>query len=349
MKKIGITTFYNAINYGAFLQCFALQELLNDKYDAFIIDHKNEKISGHYNLIKTKNIKSIIRSIIFFKKNYLKRKNFNKCIKKYLKFGSIDDKYDSVIAGSDQIWNIKLTGGIDQVFTLKEFKETKKISYASSIGQEELIQENKDIYKGIVDEIDYVSVREESAQKELNKISAKKIKVNIDPTLTLTKEVWDKYTTKNKIKDDYIFSYFVGATNENYNVLNSFSEKMGMKVISYSENPKEKNIIKKCYEDNPFEFITKIKNAKYVFTSSFHGTVFSIIFNKEFICMLPKTKANRIIDLLEKLGLQNRAIKTIDDLNKIDLNKKIDYKKVNKKLDELRKDSIDWLIDKIEK
>lgn len=343
MKKIGITTFYKAYNYGAFLQTFALQKVLENKYDVSNIEYTCKKIENDYKLIKIHNFKKFVKSILFIYKNSKRRQKFNECIKEYIKLNNIDKKYDCVIAGSDQIWNIKLTGGYDKVYSLEYFTNVKKISYASSVGDETLIQKNKKEYKKILDNIEVVSVREESAKKELEKITDKNIKVNLDPTLLLTREEWDKYTIDKDINEPYIFSYFVGVTQENYEALELLTNKLGMKTISYSENPKEKNIIKKCFTDNPFEFISKIKYSNLAFVSSFHGTVFAIMFNKEFYVMPPKDKGNRIINLLNKLGLNDRIIESKEDINKIDFNNKIDYKSVNKKLDELRRDSLEWL------
>lgn len=343
MKKIGITTFYRAYNYGAFLQTFGLQKALENKYKVTNIDYTCDKIKNDYKLIKTTNIKKMVKSLIFLSKNIKRKNKFNKCIKEHIKLSNINDEYDCVIAGSDQIWNIKLTGGYDTIYSLEYFKDIKKISYASSVGDESLIHKNEDEYKKIMNNVDIISVREESAKKELEKLTDKKIKVNLDPTLLLTKEEWDKYTVNKDIDEPYIFSYFVGVTQENYDTLDLLTNRLGMKTISYSENPKEKNIIKKCFTDDPFEFISKIKYADLAFVSSFHGTVFSIIFNKEFYVMPPKDKGNRIINLLNKLGLSDRIITSKEDIDKIDINNKIDYKIVNKKLDELRKDSLEWL------
>lgn len=343
MKKVGITTFYKAYNYGAFLQTFALQKALEDKFDVTNINYTCEKIKKDYNLIKTNNIKKIIKSIMFLPQNIKRKYKFNKCIDKFIKLSDIGEKYDCVIAGSDQIWNIKLTGGYDRVYSLEYFKNIKKVSYASSVGDESLISKNIEEYKKILNNVDIISVREESAKKELEELTDKEIKVNLDPTLLLSKKEWEKYLTNDDINQPYIFSYFVGVTQENYDTLNFLTEKTNMKTISYSENPKEKNILKKCFTDDPFEFISKIKYADLVFVSSFHGTVFSIIFNKQFYCMPPKDKGNRIINLLSKLGLSDRIINSKNDINNLDLDKKIDYSKVNSKLEKLRKESLDWL------
>ncbi len=343
MKKVGITTFYNAYNYGAFLQAFALQRALQKNYDVSIIEYSCEAITNHYKLIKTTNPKKFIKSLIFLPHNIKRIKKFDKCVNDNIKLSPLDSNYDYVIAGSDQIWNIKLTGGYDKVYSLEYFKDVKKISYASSIGDETLVSKNKGQYKKIMDNIDKIAVREESAKVELEKITSKKIKVTLDPTLLLTRDEWDSFTTDNKIHEPYIFTYFVAVTQENYDALALFSQKFNLKTISYSENPKESNMLKHCYTDNPFEFITKIRDAELVFVSSFHATVFSIIFNKQFYCMPPKDKKNRVVNLLEKLGLSDRIINCKEDIEKLNSDKKIDYKSVNKKLESRRKDSLEWL------
>lgn len=347
MKKIGIVTFYDAKNYGAFLQCFATQKALEKKYNVSIISYSNSEISKNYKIIKTSSVKKFIKSIVFLKKNIERNKKFNSAINNYLKLTSIDENYDVVIAGSDQIWNIELTNGLDKIFSLQYFNNVKKISYASSIGKENLVKKNRETYMHLLNQLDKISVREESARNELIKLSTKDIKVNLDPTLLISPKEWEKYINKNDIEEKYIFSYFVAVTQDNYDALEMFSNKLGLNVLSYSENPKEKNIIKKCYEDGPFEFISRIKYANYIFTSSFHGTVFSILFNKKFICMLPIEKSNRIVNLLSKLGLENRIIKCKEDLENFDFDEDIDYESVNCKLEKLREESINWLFDAV--
>lgn len=355
MRKIGITTFHNAYNYGAFLQCYALEKALEEKLkgdtEISIIEYTCKKERAHYRLIKFNNLKKFIRSIAFLPQNYRRVVKFKKCIQNNFRLTGLDDNYDVTIAGSDQIWNIELTGGYDKVYSLEYFKNAKKISYASSVGDESLIKKNEEIYKKILNNIDKISVREESAQSELAKLTSKKIDVNLDPTLLLTDKEWSKYLIPNMKEENtkYIFSYFVGVTQENYDVLNAISKKLNLPVLSYSENPKEENILRKCYTDNPFEFITRIKNAELIFTSSFHATIFSIIFNKKFYCMPPKKKGNRILNLLCKLGIDSsRIINSISDIDKVDINAEIKYNEVNEKLDALRNDSVQWLKNNLE-
>lgn len=347
MDKIAFITFHKAYNYGAFLQTFALNSVLSGKYDCYVYDYTCKKIKNDYKLIKKNNFKKMVKSLLYLTKNYKRKQNFDKCINSSFKFVNNDNDLSLIIAGSDQIWNIVLTGGYDKYYSLEAFNSIKKISYASSVGDERLIGNNKDIYKKMIEGIDRVSVREESAKKELSKISDKKVDVCLDPTLLLSEEDWKKYLKKPKYNSDYIFSYFVGVTKNNYLVLDKLSSKLQKKVLSYSENPKESNKLDCCYTDDPFQFITNIYNSSVVFTSSFHATVFSIIFNKEFYCMIPKNKGNRIINLLNKLGLNSRMINEVSDLEKIDFNKKIDYSKVNSILESERKKSLDWLFDNI--
>jgi len=348
MKKVGIVTFHKALNYGAFLQAFALQEFLKKEYKVTIIDYENKKIKKDYKVIKTTSIKEMIKSFLYLSKTIKRKKVFLKCIKRNLNLGKIKDNFDIVIAGSDQIWNLNLTGGYDDIYSLEKFSNVKRISYASSIGEESIISKNKNEYQKIMANIDEISVREEKAKKELEKLTDKKIKVNLDPTMLLEKKNWLKYTTNISNKEKYIFSYFVAVTQENYDALAKISNKMKLKTISYSKRVKEKNVYKDCYTDNPFEFISRIKEAEIIFTSSFHATVFAIIFNKKFYCMPPKGKENRILDLLSKLELNSRIITKLEDIDRIDLYEKINYEEVNKKLAELRKDSKNWLLSNLE-
>ena len=110
-----------------------------------------------------------------------------------------------------------------------------------------------------------------------------------------------------------------------------------------------KNVLRSSYTEGPLEFINLIKNAEYVIATSFHATVFSIIFSKKFWIVPHKTTGSRVTDLLNKFGISNRAVNTFDEFKVKNYNEEIDYEKVNKILEKERKKSLDWLIDAIEK
>ncbi len=369
MKQIKITTFVKARNYGAALQAFALQNVLEqNKEQVYFINYKDRKIEEGYRIFyidkKSLNsiLKSILSNIIFFTKNIRKRHRFNSFINKKIKLTNSIKKIDDIqqkinadifITGSDQVWNPEITGELSDIYTLNfGNKNIKRISYAASVGNEKNIQKYKEDYIKKISKIDKISVREESAKIELERILPdKEIEVVLDPTLLLTKEEWKKEISdlKNE-KEKYILAYHVKEDKEFIKITNELSRKTGYKIIHFDKrNRGLKNVLRSAYIEGPLEFINLIKNAEYIVATSFHATVFSIIFNKKFWIVPHATTGSRVTDLLKKLGISNRAVKNFEEFKKKDYNEEIDYEKVNKKLEEERKKSLEWLNDAIEK
>lgn len=364
-KKIGIITFQNAHNYGAMLQVYALQEVLS-QYDTRIINFKNQGIEETYKpfRINTKNfitiLRSITASILYCKRNRLRYKNFNKFMNEQLK---LTKEYktelelkenapdcDIYITGSDQVWNYDISCGNIDAYTLNFGpKSVKRISYAASIGTNELNSEHIQQYIDNITNIDYISVREESAKIYLTKLLNRKIETTLDPTLLLEKERWEKICRgTQQEKEKYILAYVLTDDPEYYKIVNYLSKKTGLKVVHFKRRNKGiNNILRNANGDGPIEFVNLIKNAEYVIATSFHATVFSIIFNKNFWVIPPKKIGSRITDLLKMLNLEERAVSSLENFENMDYRKNIDYEAVEKILDEKRKKSIKFLEESI--
>lgn len=368
MKKIGIITFHRAVNYGAVLQTYATQEFLKaNNYDVEIIDYRDEILETPYKFlklprggIKTKT-KKILNDIIFLKKNNKKGKNFQKFIKSNLNlskmYNSIGElkenypKYDIYITGSDQVWNTNIVGCLSDAYTLNFGNDKiKRISYAASIGLSKIDNKYENEYKEKLKNIDFLSVREENAKLILNELIDKKdIQVVLDPTLLLNKEFWSSKIDKlDKENEKYIFVYSVANNDEYRKIANYLSKETGLKIVHFEKTNKFDNVLKNAYTEGPFEFLNFIKNAEYVVTNSFHATVFSIIFNKKFFCVPFKTTSSRITNLLEKMGISNRIVYTLEEFKNKKYDEEINYSEVDKKLEEERKESINWLNNVIE-
>lgn len=367
MKKIGMITFHSAHNYGAMLQVYALQKtLLNNGYQAEIIDYRDKKIMSGYKLFKLnkKNLYTIIKSfassLFFLIPNYMRAKRFNNFLKKYLKTTKIKYKSekelkdnppdeDIYIVGSDQVWNTALTGSLKDAYTLNFGKDNvKRISYAASIGKSEIPDTLKDIFKEKISKIDKISVREEQAKELLSGLINKNIDVVLDPTLLLEKEKWmSLIEKKEKEKEKYIFIYGIGERDRLYKIANYFSEKTNLKLVHFdNKNKGYKNVLKSAYSDGPIEFLNLIKNAEYVIAQSFHGTVFSLIFRKKFFVIPDKTTSSRVINLLKKLGLEDRIINSIEEIG--DYDREINYEEVESKLKFEREKSLEFLKNSID-
>lgn len=359
-KKIGIITFHNAHNYGAMLQVYALQKIL-EKYETKVIDFKNKGIEKEYGLFKVNKrnlvsaIKSIGASIVFLPKNLKRRKKFNDFMNSKLKLSQTykteselklnPPAYDIYITGSDQVWNYELSCKQIDAYTLNFGNDSvKRISYAASMGTTELNAKFKEKYIQNILRFDNISIRESVAEEYFEKILGRKVDVTLDPTLLLDKKVWNEEIEPKEKKERYILAYMLSEDNEFYRILNYLSEITGLKVIHLNKKNKGiKNILRNAYSDGPIEFLGLIKNAEYVVATSFHATVFSLIFNKKFWVVPPKKIGSRITSILEKLQISDRAISSLEEFEKLDYDKEIDYVKVNKILEMERKKSIEWL------
>ncbi len=356
MNKVIIVTFQSAYNYGATLQCFSLQETIRKlNYDCQVLNYDNSKLKRYdalfriipkcksdikYNLINLLHLRKVLNRNksheSFINKNLnLTNKMKAKEIKKLNLAGN------TLIAGSDQVWNTFLTLGFDDIYFLNFGTNVKKISYAASIGTNDIDSNYICKIKNALNKFDYISVREETGKKALQKIINKNIDVVLDPTLLLTKENWEKYISeKDDYKEKYILVYMPNSIV--IKIANYLAKKENLKVVNLSkENKYGKREINK-YDANPFEFLNLVKNAKYIVTISFHATVFSILFNKKFWVVPDLKVSSRITDLLKMVKLEDRIIKNYEDFLQRSI-EEIDYTIVNKVINEKRRESINKL------
>ena len=272
-----------------------------------------------------------------------------KPINNYTKLKEKTKKYDAFVCGSDQIWSTA-EERIEPFYYLQFAEKEKRISYAPSIGKDNVGESVKEKFFKYVSEIKYISVREQNAANIIKSEINIEPKVVLDPTLLLNKEYWKKYITPNTEKEDYIFVYFLSQNKNNYDEVKEFANTNNLKIISTAEMYKND---KNSMSMNPIEFLRCIKNAKYIATDSFHGTIFSIIFEKNFVTYkrfkdnIKMSQNSRIYNLLKKLELSSRLI---DETNSIEglFKEDIDYNDVNKKLEVEREESKNFLKDSIE-
>ena len=386
MKKVGIVSCYFKNNYGSVLQAYATKKfldknnILNETIDIDKnIDFKKGKIKYYLSqimnfkfikskagMIKLKIYKKVNRNLnknISIRNNKYKefRKEFNlsKSVKTYSELTKLaKEKYTNIIVGSDQLWlpvNV-----IANYYTLNWVPiKINKISYATSFGISRVQKKYKQKYKSFLERINHISVREEAGIDIIKDIAGLDAKLVADPTILLTREEWEKEgKTKRIYKEKYILCYFLGNNIEHRKFAERLKKETGFKIVSlnhadeyvkYSDNF--------CdyapYDIGPREWINLVKNAEYVCTDSFHCTVFSILFNKEFFVFRRYDDKNvmstnsRIDSLLEKAEISKTRILTgREDINKVTENK-IDYEKVNNNVERFRNESKEWLLKSI--
>ena len=195
--------------------------------------------------------------------------------------------YDALICGSDQIWNPDYN--IPAFFLDFAHPDQKRIIYAASIGKDRLTNLQKTIYQSYLRDLDDISVREESAQKMISKISGKPVHLVLDPTLLHTKEYWmEKMSDEPLETSRYIFCYFLEFTKEKTEAAREFAQahKCKVVIIPFLHGKKEKYsdicADESVQDASPADFLRLIYDAEFVLTDSFHATVFSLIFRKQF-------------------------------------------------------------------
>lgn len=224
-------------------------------------------------------------------------------------------------------------------------KNARRISYAASIGKEEITKNEDLVFKRYLDNLDFISVREESAKNILDNLTSKEIETVLDPTLLLDREDYDKLKIDPGYNEEYIYVHNVHLKKEDdrlINIANAMSHRLHLPIVSNFTRNKFARTLKSFKADSPEKIVGVISNAKYVITNSFHTTVFSIIYNKEFITVPHFKFSTRMQYLLNSLGLSNRLCDSIEELTEQRL-QKINYEKVYEKILENRKQSVDFL------
>lgn len=371
MGKIGIMTFHSAHNCGSMLQAIALQNVLDSKYGikSELIDFSNLSQKNMYAPFpKMTNFKKVIKNLIWlgvraklfkqhaefeeFKKSYMVLSDESFSSEEELRNYLID--YDKIIAGSDQIWNINCLDA-DDAYYLNFNDSVRKFGYSLSFGANNPFEVSVAPSKYInwISKFELLSVRENNARKWLMNTMNIDVPITLDPTLLLSKQEWESFVDIGApiIQGKYIFYYCFSIDNSVKKFLKWLSNKMKMPV--YFMDVKEWQL-KACWLDGiklvnsygPRAYLNLVKNSELFVTTSFHGTAFATIFQKNFWYIdsgkNDLSKDDRAVSFLTQLGLMDRY-KTILELKKIDLTVCPDYVRVYEKLNALKDESFTYL------
>ena len=321
--KIAIVTFVHAYNYGAELQCFALQYKLRSMgYDAEVLnifrpsdeeykhtkaaDKKFSQLYKHKSVSDKKakrhafiaNILDKILKIVYFKKYRDRKNNFDVFHVKFTKlsnesFFNFCDLYNRTwnyshfVVGSDQVWNYSCPFSIEP-YMLTFVTNAKKISYAASIGHSEIPKELHPFYKKHITSFDFVSIREEQGTKIVKQITKREdICTVLDPTLLLTKKEWERiFKLKQSQKKPYILLYLLSRSSYSVELAIDLAKRKDwdIKIITVGVIPQYNyKNITYICGASAAIFVSLFYGASFVITNSFHGTAFSVNFNIPFI------------------------------------------------------------------
>lgn len=384
MKKTAIVSCYFIHNYGSMLQAYATQKLL----DKLNIENETINVSGFLGEFRKAQYSYILKSGInsdIFRDRLGKAKNI--LIKKFLRndytsnikqrdikfddfaesiirksqvYVSLEDlankcsdNYGAVLIGSDQLW---LPANIAADYYTLNFvpDEMNSVAYATSFGVSTLPGDAAEMARRFLPRIKHISVREHAGQKLIKELTGRTVPVVCDPTLLFTGEEWMEIQQKDRIiEETYIFCYFIGSTQIHRDFVRRLKKETGLKIVALTHV----DHYMKCdegyadytpYDIGPSEFLNLIRNASYVCTDSFHSTVFSILYKKEFFefkryTQNTKQSTNSRLDTLFDLtGIRGRMLDGNENIQDC-LNMKLDYEEVHKKLAAVREESYIYL------
>lgn len=367
--KTGLVTFYHIHHYGALLQAAATEravERLGGECEIvdYFVNQNNDlfrRPTGlgsaaadahtalHYQALKTR-----YQRFEAFARRNLRISGH--------RFESLEElwaaelPYDVILAGSDQIWNPKIfpDGHFDPVF-FGVFSQRRKIAYAPSFGVPRIPEGMEDELRGYLAAFSHLSVRERQGQKIVEDIAGKTVPVVLDPTLLLTRDQWaamantpSGYPSGGDLNTPrgYILCYCISRPDALAPYIQSLADRTGLPVVQLCGVRQKVHPRARCVLDaGPAEFLGLFQNAAYVCTNSFHGTVFSVQFQKPFFTAvapgeLAEPESSRTFSLLSTLGLTERIIGKGDTAG---LDAGIDWAAVEARLDAARQSSLDYL------
>ena len=349
MKPIGILTFHRASNYGAVLQAYALQNAINEcGREAVIVDYRCRTVEeGHrpWGLFKRHKFPVVLfRCCVAMKKDAL----FGAFRRDKLKLSvpvkaeglqGLKDDYTLFVSGSDQVWNSKLSG-MDPAYMLTFAQEQQRYSYACSLGFDDFPEGTKDLYKEWLSGMQCISLRESRAVGLLKMIGYE-ARADLDPTLILGKEKWEAFLTPADRKEPYILAYTVDGDINLLSAARKLSEKTGIPILYLNNEYKNNRDITHLRYRTPEEFVGLFAGAEYVFTNSFHGTAFSIIFHRKFKVELETVKKFNVRsrDLLNDCALQQCILRNSGE----DFEFCTDWEEPDRLLNIMRKRSLDYI------
>lgn len=350
-KRIGIITLYhNNANYGGLLQAYALTSFLNRRgYDAKQIKFDNTKDKSPFLGSKKErlleNPVGYLTSVIGprwtkVKEKFIKNSNYERILpdlnKRRMAFYQFEEmiphtdevdchsivklcaQFDVFICGSDQIWNPEFARN---AYFLDFVDNTKaKIAYAASVGKNTLNDKEVRVLKSKLQSFDAISIRENSMCNILRQQCGIETDWVLDPTLLLSANEWDAIAEPSGIPDDYIFTYFLGDDTKQRDAVKEFANRKGCKIVTIPHIHNRYSVADSDFADinlydvTPALFVGLIKGAKYIITDSFHASVFSIIYRKQFVVlernlMRSKQRMNsRIMSLLTIFNIENRMV-----------------------------------------
>lgn len=347
---IGILTFFDYINYGTYLQAYALQNYLLQKgYDNEFIYYRNhENSSNEYATVLHRDSKGdpvtyrrILKKIAVFK-------SYHKLLRQTKRYYTREElsalNYEVIIVGSDQVWcYTKEWTGVDTPFFSDYLNAKTIISYAASMGPDKCDQQHPRIVKRLMQNFHHLGVRDNNTFRFAQSLNEHPPTMVLDPTHLYD---FSKECREVSLKD-YILFYSDGLipAPDVVEELKRIALEHNLKIVSVGMKFDwcDKSII----TPSPFRFMGYVKNARFVVTCMYHGLMFCVKFKRQFAMFLIPERENKCLDFLNQIGLTNRLIRDAGMVQTL-FNNQIDYTPVDNYLEEQKKISEDFLLKALE-
>lgn len=380
MKPIGLVTCYFHHNYGSMLQAYATEMIMQQMglpYQTIACKAPITYMEGNKLLYIAKKLligdwkmrlgkmkieREKRRNPTFAKNWEVRNQAFDDFANTYFhvspycqnraELSKMAENYSAFLVGSDQLWR---TDSVEHGYYTLEWvpDHIRKIAYSTSIGVKEVPWFQVEKNKRFMNRFDSIALREQSACDLVYKLTGRKVQVVLDPTLLFTGEEWMNIQQKEPLTNGkYIFCYLLGDNPQQREFIKQVKAKTGYKIVALQHLddyiPSDEGFADEAPYVGPREFLNYIRNAEYVFTDSFHCSVFSILYKKNFFTFsrfaegAKQSTNTRIDNLLHIVGLENRrmtADKTVDSI----VNFTGGFEGVNDRLNALRKSSMDYL------
>lgn len=380
-QPIGLVTCYYHHNYGSMLQAYAtemIMEKMNVPFQTIACKRPKDFMKSNSLLYVVKKllvgdwkmwygkrkITKYAKADLAFAENLRIRKvkfdefaseffHTSKLAKDRAELEQMAKEYSAFLVGSDQLWR---TDSVEHGYYTLEWvpDNIRKIAYSTSIGVKKIPWFQVDKNREFMNRFDYVALREQSACDIYHQLTGKSANVVLDPTLLFTGDEWmNIQNIQPLIEGDYIFVYLLGNNPDQRSYIKKVSKETGHKIVALLHLddyiPSDNDFADEApFDVGPCEFLNYIRNAKYVFTDSFHCSVFSILYQKEFFTFnrfsenARQSTNTRIDNLLHITGLEERRWNTSKNVKQA-IELKSDFSRVDERLDSLREKSMNYL------
>ncbi len=352
--KVGILTFHAANNYGTCLQAYALQKSVEKLgAECEIIRLRGEKLSvppAAPRSLSARVTDLIVKTGAKVVKTAA-QPAFERFRRQYYHYSDwvdgnaldiLNERYDLFLSGSDQVWNYNIAGNLDVYLQTFVTEERKRGSYAASFGLCELPQELKQHYAQALEGFHYLGIREPEGAQLVKELTGRSAQVVVDPTQLLDRSDWEEIMQPVGRDRPYIMVYQLGFSKTLLQCARNLSRETGLRLV-FVPFP-EGAFLKGSYYPtiSPAQWVYLMRNAQYVVTNSFHGTAFSIGFQKNFyteVSLNLSALGSRITNLLNRYHLQDRRI----GKGQAAFDQMIDYTEVEPLYQKDREESLEFL------